>query len=39
MNATQTFLNDAPTASGLLEMRPRGVSKAPFGANYTTTLF
>ena len=39
MNATQTFLNDAPTASGLLEMRPRGVSKAPFGANYTTRLF
>jgi hypothetical protein len=39
MNATQTFLNDAPTASGLLEMRHRGVSKAPNAANYTTRLF
>lgn len=35
MNATQTFLNVTPTASGLLEMRHGGVSQAPNAANYT----
>ena len=39
MNATQTFLNATPTASGLLEMRHGGVSQAPNAANYTTTSF
>ncbi len=36
MNATQTFLNVTPTASGLLEMRHGGVSHAPYTANDTT---
>ena len=35
MNATQTFLNVTPTASGLLEMRHGGVSQVPTTANYT----
>ena len=39
MDTTQTFLNVAPTAPGLLEMRHGGVSLAPNGANYTTTSF
>ena len=39
MNATQTFLDVTPTASGLLEMRHGGVSQAPNAANYTTTTF
>ena len=39
MNATQTFLNVTPTASGLLEMRHGGVSQAPNTANYTTNFF
>ena len=39
MNATQTFLDVTPTASGLLEMRHGGVSQAPNTANYTTNFF
>ena len=39
MNATQTFLNVTPTASGLLEMRHGGVSLAPNAANYITIAF
>lgn len=39
MDTTQTFLNIAPTASGLLEMRHGGVSRTPNAANYTTTTF
>ena len=37
MNATQTYLNIAPTADGLLEMRPREFPRLPFAAQSTTT--
>lgn len=38
MNATQTYLNIAPTADGLLEMRPPEFPRLPFAAQSTTTL-
>ena len=38
MNATQTYVNIAPTALGLRFMPPQGVS-ASNTANYTTTSF